>query len=113
MPRCSRDRVIKPWAKNADTYSSGVTNAAYVVMERNYAPAQQRLTALIAREKAMPGALAEARKNLANPPKIFTEIAIEQIDGNIKLLQERRSRGVQGCHRRRDCSPSSRRATTR
>ena len=28
------NRVIKNWAKNPDTYSSGITNAAYVVMER-------------------------------------------------------------------------------
>jgi uncharacterized protein (DUF885 family) len=81
------DRVIKPWAQNADTYSSGVTNAAYVIMERNYAPAPQRLASLIAREKAMVAALAEARKNLVNPPRIFTEIAAEQIDGNIKFFQ--------------------------
>jgi uncharacterized protein (DUF885 family) len=30
----------------------------------------------------MPAALAEARKNLENPPRIYTEIAIEQMDGN-------------------------------
>jgi len=81
------DRVIKPWAKNADTYSSGITNAAYVIMERDYAPAAQRLAALVAREKAMPAALAEARKNLVNPPKIFTQIAIEQVDGNIAFFK--------------------------
>jgi uncharacterized protein (DUF885 family) len=81
------DRVIKPWAQNADSYSSGVTNAASVVMERNYAPAAQRLAALIAREKQMVAALGEARKNLQNPPKIFTEIAIEQVDGNIKFFK--------------------------
>jgi uncharacterized protein (DUF885 family) len=81
------DRVIKPWAQNADSYSSGVTNAAYVIMERNYAPAAQRLASLVAREKATVGALADARTNLVNPPKIFTEIAIEQIDGNIKFFK--------------------------
>ena len=81
------DRVTKPWAQNADSYSSGVTNAAYVIMERGYAPAAQRLASLIAREKAMVGALGEARKNLVNPPKIFTEIAAEQIDGNIKFFK--------------------------
>ncbi|MGH7620523.1 MAG: DUF885 domain-containing protein, partial [Gemmatimonadaceae bacterium] len=81
------DRTIKPWAQNADSYSGGVTNAAYVIMERNYAPPAQRMASLIAREKAMAGALAEARKNLANPPKIFTEIAIEQIDGNISFFK--------------------------
>jgi uncharacterized protein (DUF885 family) len=30
----------------------------------------------------MPAALIEARKNLENPPKIYTEIAIEQLDGS-------------------------------
>ena len=30
----------------------------------------------------MPAALAEARTNLQNPPRIYTEIAIEQMDGN-------------------------------
>ena len=30
----------------------------------------------------MPNVLAQARKNLDNPPRIYTEIAIEQIDGN-------------------------------
>jgi uncharacterized protein (DUF885 family) len=81
------DRVIKPWAQNADSYSSGVTNAAYVIMERNYAPPAQRLASLVAREKSMVAALAEARKNLVNPPKIFTEIAVEQIDGNVKFFK--------------------------
>ena len=35
----------------------------------------------------MPAGLAEARKNLVNPPKIFTQIAIEQIDGNISFFK--------------------------
>src|SRR6185436_13647521 len=48
----------------------------------NFAPAETRLRQLIAREKAMPAALAEARKNLENPPRVYTEIAIDQLDGN-------------------------------
>ena len=35
----------------------------------------------------MPAHLAEARKNLDNPPKIYTEIAIEQIDGNVSFFK--------------------------
>ena len=50
--------TIRMWAKDPDTYSSDVTNAAYVIMKRNYAPAADRLKALIAREKKMPAALA-------------------------------------------------------
>ncbi len=74
--------TIRPWARDPDTYSSGVTNAAYVMIKRAFAPPEERLRHLIAREKAMPAVLAEARKNLDNPAKIHTEIAIEQIDGN-------------------------------
>src|SRR5689334_13101012 len=79
--------VIRPWAKDPDTYSSGLTNTAYIMIKRNFAPAETRLRALIAREKLMPAALAEARKNLDNPPRIYTEIAIEQIDGNIDFFK--------------------------
>jgi uncharacterized protein (DUF885 family) len=78
---------IRRWAKDPDSYSGAITNAAYVIMKRSYAPAAERLTALIAREKRMPGALIEARKNLDTPPRIYTEIAIEQIDGNIRFFR--------------------------
>ena len=79
--------VIKRWAKDPDAYSGGITNAAYVIMKRNFAPAADRLKSLIARERLMPATLAEARKNLENPPKIYTQIAIEQIDGNIGFFK--------------------------
>jgi uncharacterized protein (DUF885 family) len=81
------DDVIKRWTKDADGYSGAITNAAYVLMKRNFAPPADRLKSLIARERLMPMTLVEARKNLENPPKIFTEIAIEQIDGNISFFK--------------------------
>jgi uncharacterized protein (DUF885 family) len=74
--------VIRPWARDPDAYSSGITNTAYLMIKRAYAPPAERLRQLIAREKAMPGALMEARRNLANPARISTEIAIEQLDGS-------------------------------
>ncbi|MEP6733803.1 MAG: DUF885 domain-containing protein [bacterium] len=79
--------VMKRWTKDPDSYSGGITNAAYVIMKRNFAPGPDRLRALIARERKMPAALAEARKNLDNPPKIYTEIALEQIDGGIGFFK--------------------------
>ncbi len=74
--------VVRPWARDPDSYSSGLTNTAYLMIKRAFAPPEERLRHLIARERAMPATLAEARKNLENPPRIYTEIAIEQIDGN-------------------------------
>ena len=79
--------VIRGWEKNPDDYSSGITNSAFVIMERPYASADTRLRALVEREKLMPQALEEARKNLKNPPRIFTEIAIEQVDGDVSFFE--------------------------
>jgi uncharacterized protein (DUF885 family) len=79
--------TIRPWQKNPDYYSSGISNSAFTIIERNYAPADVRLAALISREKQMPAALEAARANLANPPKIFTEIALEQLPGIISFFQ--------------------------
>src|SRR5271154_7597324 len=55
--------VIRPWEKNPDIYSSGITNAAFVIMERPYASTNIRLRATVDREKLMPQVLLEARKN--------------------------------------------------
>ena len=79
--------VVRTWAKDPDFYSGAVTNAAYVIMKRKYAPAADRLHALIAREKQMPHVLDQARANLTAPVRVFTEIAIEQIDGNIRFFK--------------------------
>jgi uncharacterized protein (DUF885 family) len=80
--------VVRPWARDADTYSSGLTNTAYIMIKREFASPEERLRKLIAREKGMPAALAEARKNLDNPPRIYTQIAIDQLDGNRGFFQK-------------------------
>jgi uncharacterized protein (DUF885 family) len=71
--------TIRPWEKNADNYSSTCANGAFTLMERKFAPPDERLRSLIAREKQMPRLLAAARANLKNPPRVYTEIAIEQL----------------------------------
>src|ERR1043166_6297429 len=80
--------VIRTWAKDPDFYSGGVTRAAYVIMKRKFAPAEDRLRALIAREKRMPQVLEQAHTYLTTPVRIFTQIAIEQIDGNISFFKK-------------------------
>ncbi|QNI31033.1 DUF885 domain-containing protein [Alloacidobacterium dinghuense] len=80
-------QTIKPWEKNPDNYSSGITNSAFVLMERNFAPSDERLRSLIAREKQMPAVFAAARQNLKNPPHIYTEIALEQLPGIISFFE--------------------------
>ena len=79
--------TIRPLEKNADNYSSTCANGAFTLMERNFAPLDERLRSLVAREKQMPAVLAEARVNLKNPPRIFTEIAIEQLPGIVSFFE--------------------------
>lgn len=79
--------TIRMWEKNPDNYPSGITNSVFVLMERPFAPVDTRLRSAIARERLMPAVFAEAKKNLKNPPKIYTEIALDQIDGTISFFQ--------------------------
>ncbi len=79
--------TIKPWEKNADYYSTGITGSAFSLMERKFAPPEDRLRSLIARERQMPAALTAARQNLRDCPKIYTEIALEQLPGDIDFFR--------------------------
>ena len=73
--------TVRGWEKNPDTYSSGVSGSAFTIMSRTFAAPDVRMRSLMAREKLMPQVLREARANLKNPPKIYTEVAIEQLPG--------------------------------
>jgi uncharacterized protein (DUF885 family) len=79
--------VIKPLEKNPDAYSSGATGSIFSLMERPFAPPNTRLRAVVEREKLIPMQLLEARQNLKNPPRVFTEIALEQIDDLVSFFQ--------------------------
>ncbi len=80
-------QTIRPWQRNPDVYSSTAANAAFSIMERKFAPPENRLRSLVERERQMPALLDQARLNLANPPHIYTEIAIQQLPGIISFFQ--------------------------
>jgi uncharacterized protein (DUF885 family) len=70
---------IQQWRKDPENYSGGATNSIFLIMKRNFAPPEDRLRSVIARESQIPKALEAARQNLQNPPKIYVEIALEQL----------------------------------
>ena len=80
--------TIRNWERNPDTYPSGISSSAFTIISRTFAPAEARLRSLISRERKMPRVLAAARENLKNPPKIFTEIAMEQAPGIISFFEK-------------------------
>jgi uncharacterized protein (DUF885 family) len=80
--------AIRIWEKNPDHYTSTATNAVFVIMARTFGPPEERLRSVIARERQIPKMLAAARANLKNPPRIYTEVAIEQMPGMIGFFQK-------------------------
>jgi uncharacterized protein (DUF885 family) len=74
---------IRMWQRDPNVYnriaSAGVDN----ILKRNYAPIEQRLNSVLAREREIARLLGEARANLETPPRIYTEIAIAQVRGSI------------------------------
>ncbi len=80
--------TIRPWQKDADIYSSTISNGIFSLMERKFAPADVRLRAAVEREKQALALLQQARANLTDAPHVYTEIAIEQLPGIISFFQQ-------------------------
>ena len=78
---------IRQWEKNPDRYTSGIAYSVFLIIRRTFAPPDERLRSLIAREKQMPKGLEDARANLKNPPKVYTEVALQQLPGIIGFFQ--------------------------
>ena len=78
---------VQMWRKNPDNYSTAVTSSIFSLIKRNFASPVERLRSVIEREKQIERALGQARAVLQNPPRIYTDIAIEQMPGNIDFFQ--------------------------
>ncbi len=79
---------IRPLEKDPDAYSGGLSNGVYVLINRKFAPGEERLRSVIQRERKMPGILKLARHNLNDPPRVYTEIAMEQLPGIISFFEK-------------------------
>jgi uncharacterized protein (DUF885 family) len=79
--------TIRTWQKDPDPYASGPAYSLFLLIKRDFAPQEDRLRSVIARERKIPAALMDARRNLKNPPRVFTEIALDQIPGTITFFK--------------------------
>lgn len=71
---------------NPLNYNPG--GAIYSLLVREFAPLEVRLESVRHRLLAVPAILHAAESNLKNPPRIFTETAIQQNTGTISLVRD-------------------------
>lgn len=63
-------------------------NGVYALIARDFAPLKTRLLSVKERLKQIPAAAKQAKANLKNPPRIFTETAIQQNQGAVSLIRD-------------------------
>ena len=74
---------IRMWQRDPNVYNRLAAASIDNILKRNYAPIDQRLDAVLARDREITRLLNEARVNLDNPPKIYTETALAQVRGSL------------------------------
>ena len=73
---------------NPLVYMQSLANSLYLLVARDFAPAEKRLPNLRQRMEKIPRVIAQAKTNLQHPPRIHTETAIEQTQGAIHLVRQ-------------------------
>ena len=79
---------LKEWEWNPLVYNQSLANSIYLLVARDFAPAEQRIPNLRKRLEGIPAVIAQAKANLKHSPKVHTETAIEQTQGAISLVRE-------------------------
>jgi uncharacterized protein (DUF885 family) len=82
-----RAEELKEPEWNPLVYMQSLANSLYLLVARDFAPAEKRIPSLRQRLEKIPGVIAQAKANLQHPPRIHTETAIEQTQGAINLVR--------------------------
>jgi uncharacterized protein (DUF885 family) len=75
------------WENNPLFYKDIIIEGMFNLVSRNFAPLEERLKALIDRQKDVPLVLQAAYENLTNPPPEYTIQAIDQVKGSRSFFE--------------------------
>jgi len=78
---------MKILKKNPVAYPEICIYGCYVPCVRTYARIEERLNSVVKRLSLIPGVLKEGRANLSNPPRIWTNLAVESAEGAIMFVK--------------------------
>jgi uncharacterized protein (DUF885 family) len=74
---------VRMWQRDPNLYNRLAASSIDNILKRNYAPIEQRLESMLTRQREIARLLNEARVNLEQPPRIYTETAIAQVRGSL------------------------------
>jgi hypothetical protein len=78
--------LIRGFTHNPTIYVELTGNALFTPFVMEYAPKQQRYQHIIKRLERVPALMLQARQNLQDSPDVWTTVAQEENDGNIRLI---------------------------
>jgi uncharacterized protein (DUF885 family) len=73
---------------NPLVYNQSLANSLYLLVARDFDSPEKRIPNLKKRLQGIPFVIDQAKENLKHSPKVYTETAIEQIQGAISLVRE-------------------------
>jgi uncharacterized protein (DUF885 family) len=78
---------VRGWEKNPNFYGEIISEGLYTLASLAFDSPERRMVLATERLKHVPGVLAAARENLRKPPRIFTEVAIDELSGTHEFFK--------------------------
>jgi uncharacterized protein (DUF885 family) len=75
--------ALPHWERVPGYYASSPLSAIFMLVVREFAPLEERLRSISERLTQVPRVLDQARANLKNPPRVFTQVALETARGGV------------------------------
>ncbi len=80
--------TLQWWRRNPAAYVETIVYGLFLLVERRFAPPQERAGLLARRLECVPALLEQARANVDEPPAVFTSVARQVAAGGIQFLEE-------------------------
>jgi uncharacterized protein (DUF885 family) len=79
---------VRGWERNPNFYVNLVTSPVLALLQRNFASPCSRIRSATRRLRGVPEVLRDAEVNLKHPPRLYTEVAIDQARGALRFYRE-------------------------
>lgn len=75
------------WKRNPNFYAETPLYGVFLLVVRGFAPVEERAASVAARLREVSHVLDAARANLENPPRVYTEIAIQTTEDGLEFFK--------------------------